>query len=72
MLSLTKFVNNNNLHNFIDVTSFDLMYKCHSEIWYEVENNFFKKEISLIKNRVKQLQNFRKNFEKWLKKVAEY
>ena len=58
LLSLTKFINNNNLYNFANVTSFYLIYKYHSKIWYKVENNFFKKKILLIKNRVKQLQNF--------------
>ena len=33
---------------------------------------FFEKEISSTKNRVKQLQNLRKNFKKRLKKVAKY
>ena len=69
---LIKFVNNNNLHNFASATSFYLMYKYHLKIWYEVENNFFKKKILSAKNRVEQLQNFRKNFEKRLKKVAKY
>ena len=72
LLSLTKFINNNNLHNFADVTSFYLIYKYYSEIWYEVENNFFKEKILLIKNCVEQLQSFQKNFEKRLKKVAKY
>ena len=72
LLSLTEFVNNNNLHNFADVTSFYLMYKYYSEIRYEVENNFFEKKISSAKDRVEQLQNLQKNFEKRLKKIAEY
>ena len=72
MLLLTKFVSNNNLHNFANVTSFYLIYEYHSEIRYEVENNFFKKKILLTKDRVEQLQNFQKNFEKRLKNVAEY
>ena len=71
-MSLTKFVNNNNLHNFASVTSFYLMYEYHSKIRYEVENNFFEKEISSAKNRVEQLQNFQNDFEKRLKKVAKY
>ena len=71
-MSLTEFVNNNNLYNFASVTSFYLMYKYHSKIWYEVENNFFKKKISSIKDRVEQLQSFQKNFKKRLKKIAEY
>ena len=58
LLSLTKFVNNNNLHNFANVTSFYLMYKYHSKIWYEIENNFFEKKILLIKDCVEQLQSF--------------
>ena len=69
---LTKFVNNNSLHNFADVTSFYLMYKYYSKIRYEIENNFFEEKISSIKDCVKQLQNFQKCFKKWLKKVAEY
>ena len=32
LLSLTEFVNNNNLHNFADATSFYLMYEYYSEI----------------------------------------
>ena len=48
------------------------MYEYHSEIRYEVENNFFEEKISSTKDRVEQLQNLRKNFEKRLKKVAEY
>ena len=48
------------------------MYEYHSKIRYEVENNFSEKEISSAKNRVEQLQNFRMNFKKRLKKVAEY
>ena len=72
MLLLTKFVNNNNLHNFANVTSFYLMYEYHLKIRYEVENNFFKKKILLTKDRVEQLQSFWKNFEKQLKKVVKY
>ena len=72
LLSLTKFVNNNNLHNFASVTLFYLMYKYYSKIQYEVENNFFEKKILLTKNRVEQLQNLQKNFKKRLKKVAKY
>ena len=72
MLSLTEFVNNNNLHSFVNFTLFYLMYKYYSKIQYEVENNFFEKKILSIKNRVEQLQNLRKNFKKRLKKVAEY
>ena len=72
MLSLIKFVNNNSLHNFADATSFYLMYEYYSEIQYKIKNNFFKKKISLAKDRVEQLQNFQKNFEKRLKKVAKY
>ena len=48
------------------------MYKYHSKIRYEVENNFSEKEISSAKNRVEQLQSLRMNFKKRLKKVAEY
>ena len=48
------------------------MYKYHLKIRYEVENNFSKEKILLAKNRVEQLQSFRKNFEKRLKKVAKY
>ena len=48
------------------------MYKYHSKIRYEIENNFFEKKISSTKNRVEQLQNLRKNLEKRLKKAAEY
>ena len=55
LLSLIKFVNNNNLHNFANVTLFYLMYEYYSKIWYKVKNNFFKEKILLIKNRVKQL-----------------
>ena len=72
MLLLTEFVNNNNLHNFANVTSFYLIYEYYSKIRYEVENNFFKKKISSIKDRVEQLQSFQKNFKKRLKKVAKY
>ena len=72
LLSLAEFVSNNSLHNFASATSFYLMYEYHSKIRYEVENNFFKEEISSTKDRVEQLQNLRKNFEKQLKKVAEY
>ena len=72
LLSLTEFVNNNNLYNFASATSFYLIYKYHSKIRYEVENNFFEKKISSTKDRVEQLQSLRKNFEKQLKKVAEY
>ena len=71
-MSLIEFVNNNNLHNFANVTSFYLMYKYYSELWYEVENNFFKKKIFSVKDCVEQLQSFRKNFKKELKKVADY
>ena len=52
--------------------SFYLMYEYHSKIRYEVENNFFEKKILSTKDRVEQLQNLRKSFEKRLKKVAEY
>ena len=48
------------------------MYEYHSKIRYEVENNFSEEEILSAKNRVEQLQNLRINFEKRLKKVAEY
>ena len=48
------------------------MYKYHSKIQYEIENNFSEKKISSTKNRVEQLQNLRKNLEKRLKKAAEY
>ena len=72
MLSLAEFVNNNSLHSFASATPFYLMYKYHSKIRYEVENNFFKKKISSTKNRVEQLQNLRKSLEERLKKVAEY
>ena len=72
LLSLTEFVSNNNLHNSADSTSFHLMYKYHSKIRYEVENNFSEKKISSTKDRVEQLQSFWMNFEKRLKKVAEY
>ena len=55
LLSLTKFVNIDNLHNSADFTSFHLMYEYHSKIRYEIENNFLKEEISSTKNRVEQL-----------------
>ena len=48
------------------------MYEYHSEIRYEVENNFFEEKISSAKDRVEQLQNLRKNLKKRLKKVVEY
>ena len=72
LLSLTEFVNNNNLYNFASVTSFYLIYEYYSKIRYKVENNFFKEEISSTKDRVEQLQNFQKSFEKRLKKIAKY
>ena len=71
-MSLIEFVNNNNLHNFVDVTLFYLMYKYYLEIQYKIKNNFFEKNILSIKDRVEQLQNFQKNFEKRLKKVVKY
>ena len=55
LLSLTEFVNNNNLYNSVDFTSFHLMYEYHSKICYKVENNFLKEKISSAKNRVEQL-----------------
>ena len=72
MLLLTKFVNNNNLHNFASATPFYLIYKYYSKIRYKIENNFFLKKILSAKDRVEQLQNFQKNFKKQLKKVAKY
>ena len=60
------------MHNFANVTSFYLMYEYHLKIQYEVENNFFKKKILLIKDRVEQLQNLQKSFKKRLEKVAKY
>ena len=72
LLFLTEFVNNNNLHNFASVTLFYLMYEYHSKIRYKVENNFFEEKILSTKDRVEQLQNLWKNFEKRLKRVAEY
>ena len=60
------------MHNFANATPFYLMYKYHSEIRYEIENNFFEEKISSTKDRVEQLQNFQKSFEKRLKKAAEY
>ena len=49
LLLLIKFINNNNLHNFANITSFYLMYKYYSEIWYEIENNFFEKKNNINK-----------------------
>ena len=72
LLSLTKFVNNNNLHSSADFTSFHLMYEYYSKIRYEIENNFLKRKILSAKDCVEQLQNFRMNFKKRLKKVAKY
>ena len=60
------------MHSFVDFTSFHLMYEYHSKIRYEVENNFLEEKISSTKDRVEQLQSFRKNFKKRLKEVAEY
>ena len=71
-MSLTEFVNNNNLNNSINFTLFHLIYKYHLKICYEVENNFSKEKILSAKNRVEQLQNLRKKIEKRLKKVAKY
>ena len=48
------------------------MYKYYLKIWYEVKNNFFEDKILSAKDRVEQLQSFREDFKKQLKKVAKY
>ena len=45
LLSITKFVYNNVHHFFAEVSFFYLMYKYHSKIHYEIENNFAEKKI---------------------------
>ena len=64
LLSLTKFVNNSNLHKSADFTSFHLIYEYHSKICYEVENNFSKKNIvskQLCRAITKSLKKVSKN-----------
>ena len=41
---LKKFVNNNNLYNLDYFTSFYLTYDYYFKNYYEIKNNFFKRE----------------------------
>ena len=47
------------MHVFVDASSFYLIYKYNSKIYYEVENNFIKEEISFTKERVKRFHDIR-------------
>ena len=56
LLSLTKFAYNNNHHNFVDFTSFYIMYEFHFEIKWKIENNFLQKKMLFANERIKQFQ----------------
>ena len=54
-LFIIKFVYINNWHIFINITSFHLIYKYHSEIRWEIENDNSKNKMSAVNERVKRL-----------------
>ena len=68
-LSLIEFVYNNANHNFIDCSSFYLLYDFNSKIHYEIENDFVEKKILAIRNRIKYLHEIKQILTKWLKYV---
>ena len=70
LLSLTKFVYNNFTHASVEASSFYLMYEYNSEIHYEVENNFIKKEISSAKERIKRLHDIWNQLMQRLQRVS--
>ena len=68
-ISNIKFVYNNANYNFIDCSSFYLLYDFNSKIHYEIENDFVEKKISTIKNRIKHLHEIKQILTKRLKYV---
>ena len=49
--------------------SFNFMYDYHSKIYYEIEDNFVVKKISVAKNRIRQLNEMRNQCVQRLKYV---
>ena len=66
---LIEFVYNNINHNFINCSSFYLLYDFNSKIYYEIENNFVEKKISTIKNRIRYLHKMKQILTKRFKYV---
>ena len=66
---MIEFVYNNTNYNFIDCSSFYLLYDFNSKIHYEIENDFVEKKISTIKNRIKHLHEMKQILTKRLKYV---
>ncbi len=49
---MIKYAYNNNHYAFIKVSSFFLIYDYNSKIYYEIKNNFAKKEVLSVKDRI--------------------
>ncbi len=58
-LFLAEFVYQNNVHSTIDCNLFYCMYDYNSEIRYEFDDDVFKREMSIVAERVKHLQNYK-------------
>ncbi len=49
---MTEYAYNNNYYVFIKASLFFLMYDYNSKIYYEIKNNFVKKKVLSVKDRV--------------------
>ena len=56
---MTQYAYNSNIHNTIDINLFYVMYDYNSKIELKIENDFSRKRMSTVKEKIKELHKFR-------------
>ena len=55
---MTQYAYNSSIHSTIDINFFYVMYDYNSEIELKIENDFFRKRMSIVKERIEKLHKF--------------
>ena len=59
MLIMTQYAYNSSIHSIIDINLFYVMYDYNSEIELKIENDFSRKKVSIVKEKIKKLHKFK-------------
>ena len=56
---MPQYTYNSSIHSTIDVNAFYVMYNYNSEIKLKIENDFFRKKMPIVKEKIKKLYKFK-------------
>ena len=71
LLIMTQYTYNSSIHSTIDINFFYVMYDYNSEIELKIENDFSRKKMSTVKEKIKKLHKFKQTLSQRWTNVVE-